>query len=169
MRDLAAEIATTSFSRGLPHEAVSKLAEIAKDRFFPASHVLFAEGEIHRSVYLVLQGRLVLDIFVQGRGRVEFLTVSNGDFLGWSPLATSNPMSARATTLTNTRLAMFSADAVRSLCNADHTFGYYFMKQLIVAFGQRLTATRIQMLDVFASQQRLSNRQQPDSTAAKTT
>ncbi|MCA8994827.1 MAG: cyclic nucleotide-binding domain-containing protein [Planctomycetaceae bacterium] len=143
-------LSDTSFCRNLPREIVDVLSGKGETRTLPAHTVLFKEGEMHDFVYLVLQGRIVLDIFVQGRGHVELQTLSDGEFLGWSPLIMQSPMSVRATTLTDTVLAKFKAEQLRELCEQNHEFGYYFMKQVAAAFVKRLRATRIQMLDLFA-------------------
>ncbi|MCA8989722.1 MAG: cyclic nucleotide-binding domain-containing protein [Planctomycetaceae bacterium] len=150
MQEDYAELKETSFCRSMPAEIIAKLAEIAVRTTLAAGKMLFDEGDRHEQVYLVLKGRIVLDVFIRGRDRVELVTVGDGEILGWSPLISNQPMTVRARAVTDCSLLVFSAQELLKTCEQDYRFGYYFMKQLTISFTKRLNATRLQMLDVFA-------------------
>ncbi len=136
--------------RSFPDSVTAKLAQMGRLLEFPAGSLLFREGEIHPFVYLVVAGNVRLDIYVQGRGNVELMTLTAGDLLGWSPLVEDRPMSLRATTQDTTRLIRFDAPAIRRFCEQDYEFGYHFMRVVATAFAKRLLATRLQLLDLYA-------------------
>lgn len=140
----------TTLCRSFPESVVTELARIGQLLDYPTGSLLFREGEQHPFVYLIVSGNVMLDIFVQGRGHVELMTLTAGDFIGWSPLADERPMSLRATTQTTTRLLRFDAHAIRQCCEQNYEFGYHFMRVVATAFAKRLLATRLQLLDLYA-------------------
>lgn len=139
----------SAFCRHLPDGVVRQLADIGELLTVSSGSCLFQEGDMHGFVYLVTSGSVILDIFVPGRGHVELHTIGSGEFIGWSPVITNSPMSVRAKTLEETQLIRFPAEKIRQLCQEDHEFGFYFMRQIALVFVKRLTGTRLQMLDMF--------------------
>jgi len=144
------QLEQTAFCRGMPAKAMNELARLAESRNWVANTLLFNEGDDHRSVYLIQSGEVMLDMHVPGRGAVRILTVGPGDILGWSPIVGDNKMTARATTQSAMSAIAFPTEALRELCQRDHEIGYHVMRQIAAAMSQRLLATRLQMLDLFA-------------------
>ncbi|HBN77834.1 MAG TPA: hypothetical protein DD473_18895 [Planctomycetaceae bacterium] len=138
-----------SFGRNLSEKMLSKIISMGEPKTVAGNYCLFREGEYHNSVYLIVKGNVLLDTFVQGRKFIELLTLSDGEFLGCSPIISTRPMSLRATTLTETQLLVFQADELKDYCEIDHDFGYQFMKEIACIFARRLMATRLQLLDLF--------------------
>src|SRR5688572_13770821 len=77
---------TNRFLDALPESVRAQLDGIAVPKDFPPGAVLFQEGTEHDDVYLVLEGRVRLEMFVSDRGRLPIMTVGPGDLVGWSPL-----------------------------------------------------------------------------------
>lgn len=144
------QLEQAAFCHDMPAAAVDLLAGLAELRQWGAKTQLFNEGDDHRWVYLIQTGEAILDMYVPGRGAVRILTVGPGDFLGWSPIVGDNTMTTRATTQSTMSAIIFPADALRRLCEQDHEIGYHVMRQVAATMSQRLLATRLQMLDLFA-------------------
>jgi CRP/FNR family transcriptional regulator, cyclic AMP receptor protein len=58
-------------------------------------------------------------------------------------------MTASARALTDVRVVALDARAVLDLCDQDPRFGFQFMRRTAAAIAARLSATRLQLLDVY--------------------
>lgn len=144
------ELRGLSFAAGWCDRIVGQIAGLAAAVTRHEGETIFREGEPHESLFFVLSGRVALEMTVPARGPVRLLTLSEGELLGWSPLVGNLAMSATAIALEETRLLELSGPALLRLCDADHELGYAVMQSLAWALSRRLTATRLQLLDLFS-------------------
>ncbi len=136
----------------LKPDHVKMLASITEVRPVKAGEVLFREGDIEDYVYVVLDGRIALDMRVPHRGRVRFLTADRWDIFGWSGATPEvHQRTAGASAVMDGRVARLNATEMRRLCDADHDLGYQVMKRLVKVIAGRLLVTRIQLLDMFVN------------------
>ena len=138
------------FAAGLPPPVLAELAALAVPRTFGPRAIIFREGTACEEVYLVESGHVALDMNVPGRGLIRILTVGEGELLGWSALLGDGVMTATATALEETKLVVLPGAALRDLCQRNHEIGFRIMQQVARALSQRLVATRLQLLDLFA-------------------
>ena len=132
-------------------EHVRRLASITEVRAVKAGEVLFREGDIEDYVYVVLEGRIALDMRVPHRGRVRFYTVDRWDIFGWSGATPEvRQRTAGASAVMDSQVARLNATDMRRMCEEDHDLGYQVMKRLVKVVAGRLLVTRIQLLDMFA-------------------
>lgn len=130
-------------------EKVLGLAQFVEKK---AGEALFLEGDKEDYLYIVLEGRIAIEITVPGRGRVRISTIEPLDLVGWSsvtPVIQRRTAAARA--VVPTRLVALDAMGLHQLCQEDHHFGYLFMQQVANVIASRLAATRLQLLDMFAN------------------
>ena len=128
---------------------LADLAATAILQRFPAGEVLFREGSHSEVLYLVARGRVALDMHVPGRGEVRVLSLGAGDMLGWSALLGQSQMTTSAQVLEDSELIAISGRKLLSLCDRNPEAGYRIMRQMAVALSKRLSATRLQLLDLF--------------------
>jgi CRP-like cAMP-binding protein len=138
------------FAAGLPPAVLAELAGVAREQVIAARSVIFAENAICPDVFIVQTGHVALDMHVPGRGAVRILTVGEGELLGWSAILGDGQMTATATAIDETRLVVISGTRLRELCETNHEIGRHVMQQVAKALSQRLVATRLQLLDLFA-------------------
>ncbi len=130
---------------------VRKFAEISSLRHFKAGEVFFHEGDKQDYFYIVLSGRVALDMFVPHRGKVRFYTCEVWDTFGWSSVTpvvrtrTAGAVGVMAGTVIAT-----DTTKLQELCDRDHDIGYLFMRRMTNVIASRLLVTRLQMLDMFA-------------------
>ena len=136
----------------LQPEHFEKLAEIASVHSLPENTDLFREGDSEDRLYIVIEGRVGLDITIPHRGRVRILTAELMDVVGWSsvtPVIRQRTASAR--TVIPSTLIGLDSKALRSLCEEDHDLGYIVMRRIANIVASRLLVTRLQLLDMFAA------------------
>ena len=139
------------FSSVFPNEVLRQLAETAEVRSVAAGVPVFREGTTHDYLYLVHTGCVALEMCVPGRGTVRLLTVGPGEMVGWSALLHQNHMTASAVAVETSQLVVAPADKLRALCETSPEFGMHLMRRMAEALSRRLTATRLQLLDLFAN------------------
>jgi CRP-like cAMP-binding protein len=138
------------FSESLPETILDRLAASAILRCFSANTIVFREGMQNDQLMIVARGRVALDMHVPGRGEVRVVSLGAGDLVAWSALLGGGRMTTSAVALEDTQVVAIPAAAVVSLCQSDPAFGYHLMRQVALALGNRLVATRLQLLDLFA-------------------
>ncbi len=127
---------------------------ISSEASWPAGTVIFREGEPNQNIYMICEGHVALDIAVPMRGRSTILTLSDGDVFGWSailPVANIKTASARA--IDDTKAIAFDGVGLQEACEQDHELGYHVFRRLTNVVAARLTATRMQLLDMYATGQ----------------
>jgi CRP/FNR family cyclic AMP-dependent transcriptional regulator len=137
--------------RDLEPAMFEKLAHIAGIVDLAKGEPLFNEGDKEDFVYIVINGRIGLEIFVPARGRIRIETAEPMDLVGWSsvtPVVRQRTAGARA--VIDSRLLSLDAEKLRALCDEDHDLGYHVMRRIANIIASRLMVTRLQLLDIFA-------------------
>jgi CRP-like cAMP-binding protein len=129
-----------------------KMAEIASVHTFPEGGEVFREGDREDRLYVVIEGRVAIEIFVPHSGRIRILTVEPLDIFGWSSVTpVIRTRTASALAVLPTKVIGLDSEALRNLCDEDFEFGYYFMRRIANIIAGRLLVTRLQLLDMFAA------------------
>lgn len=137
-----------SFLHGLTDRHLQQLANLGLLQQYSAGSRLFQEKSPHHTFYLVVEGSVALDIHLPRRRHKRILTIGTGEMLAWSAILSDGRMTTSAVTLTPTQLIAWPAESLMQLCQSDHEIGFMFMQQIAQALSKRLTATRLQLLDM---------------------
>lgn len=137
------------FLEGFKPEHVQKMAELALEVQFGRDQIIFREGQESGLFFLILSGKIALEVSAPGRiFRVQ--TLEAGEELGWSSVLGEGGKHFQARSLETVRALAFEGSRLRQLCEQDPSFGYALMKQLLKVVAERLQATRLQLLDIYA-------------------
>ncbi len=151
MNEVMAALERIPWFQELRPQHTRRIASITTLRHVKAGEVLFREGDREDFVYIVLEGRVALDMFVPHRGKVRFYTAEAWEIFGWSSVTpTVRQRTAGATAVIDSIVARISADEIRRACDEDHDLGYQVMRRLANVVAGRLLVTRLQLLDMFA-------------------
>jgi len=141
-----------SFLEGFPPEYLKPLAAVAKVVDVPAGEVLFHEGQKASNIYLVVEGKVTLEIWVAGRGATVIQTVGPGRLLGWTPVLAQGSMTATGRVVVPSKLVAINAMQTLEACAQNPAFGMEFMRRTALALSRRLNATRLQLLEAYESE-----------------
>jgi CRP-like cAMP-binding protein len=150
MPSLQEAIAEHPFFAGLPLAQIDLIAGCATQKQFPADTFIFREEEEADQFYLIQKGHVVLKTFLPERGIETIQTIHENEVLGWSWLFEPYRWHYHACTLDPTEAIAFDGVRLRTQCEADHDLGYELMKRFANIVIQRLQATRLHLLDVYA-------------------
>ena len=143
-------LAAQPFFQGLHQRHIQELAACASRVNFTAGQFLCRADEEASRFFLILQGRVSVEIFSARRGPMTFQTLGEGDVLGWlwfdgSP--TTGTLDARAVGLT--RALSLEVGCLREKCEADHDLGYEIMKRYAHSLAVRFRVSSLQLTDMF--------------------
>lgn len=130
---------------------LEQIAKIARVRDYKEGDVVFRQGDAAQHVYLVVHGNVSLEICAAGTGCQQILTLGPGELLGWSSVLEQVSYTARARAVESSRLVEINVSQLLAVCDQDPRFGYELMSQVAMALAKRLSATRMQLLDVYGA------------------
>jgi CRP-like cAMP-binding protein len=135
------------FLRDIADEYLERLAEIARPVEFRARTEMFHETDKAKDVYLIVSGNVSLYMCTQKVGCRQLMEVGAGQFVGWSPLVERPRLSDTALTLTPTEALAINGEKLLALCREVPEFGFEFMRRAAMTLSDRLSATRVQLLE----------------------
>lgn len=135
------------FAQGLTPEHCATLASLARHVTFPADTLIFQEGDERHEFFLLLSGRVALELMAQGKA-LRVHTLEGGDELGWSAVIVGRGKHFQARALEPVAALAFDGYTLLERCRADTGFGYKIMHRLLGVVSERLQAARLQVLDM---------------------
>ena len=150
---IVAALNSTWFGAGLPPETQARLAAMGHIRSIPVGAELLREGDIAQEFGVLLSGRIALRMLVPERGMVTILTVEPGDVIGWSAIVPPNRATLTVVAIEPIEALMFDGNELRAALRADHALAATIYPRVLQVVSRRLTATRLQLLDLFAREE----------------
>ncbi len=147
---LATRLGSTWFGGGLSSHARERLAALAELREVDPGAVLLREGADTERFGVLLGGLLALRVAVAGRGTATLMTVEPGDIFGWSAAVPPYRATSTVVALVASEVLLFEAGALRDLLREDEALVLTLYPRLLESVSRRLTATRTQLLDLYA-------------------
>jgi CRP-like cAMP-binding protein len=144
-------VSTHPFFAELTGEQLAALSGDGTPVVYGPGERIFAEGGVADRFWLIEAGSVALDMRVPGRGDQIIETLIGGTVLGWSWLHAPYRWHFGAVAREATATIAFAAAAVRRRCDADPAFGYAILRCFTPVITQRLQATRLRVLDLYAS------------------
>jgi CRP/FNR family cyclic AMP-dependent transcriptional regulator len=150
---LIAALNTSWFASGLNEKAQTRLAELGRRFTAEPGTELFREGETSDTFGILVHGRVALRTLVPERGDITILTVEPGDVYLWSALIPPYRATSSGTAIEPIEAILFDGAALRAALRDECELAAALYPRVLVAVARRLYATRLQMLDLFATQQ----------------
>lgn len=144
-------IAAHPFFGGLDPAAQALIAGSAVEVELTPGQMLFHTGEAADCFYLVLEGRVALDVYAPRQGSHTIQTIEAGEILGWSWLVPPHEWRFDARVVEGGWGLLIDGRALRERCAADHDLGYELFKRFATLIGRRLESTRIQLMDLYGT------------------
>lgn len=136
------------FFEGLSDPFLSALVPSARLVGYDTGATIAREGDPAREFCLILQGKVALELVPHDRPRLTVLTLGPGEVFGWSWLVAPHLWRSDARALKPTRVLGVDGERLRNALEAHPSDGYRFLLRFVPVLGQRLDATRWQVLDV---------------------
>jgi CRP-like cAMP-binding protein len=148
-KSLAKKLQGINFLHDIDPAHLEQIASIAEARVYDASDVLFHEGEPAEYVYLVVTGKIMLELCPSTIYQKNLLSVGPGEMLGWSSFVEQRNYASTGVVVAPTQLIRIEGKRLRAICDSDPEFGYDFMHRIVRALAKRLTTTWGQLANVY--------------------
>ncbi|MEW6387878.1 MAG: cyclic nucleotide-binding domain-containing protein [Thermodesulfobacteriota bacterium] len=144
-------LAEHPFFQGLEPGHLKLIAECATRVQFKANQYLCKEEQEAHQFYVILHGRVAVEIFSARRGPITIQTVGEGEVLGW--LWFLQPyhwhVDARATEVT--RAIALDVQCLLSKCEKNHELGYQLMKRYAHSLAVQFRVAKFQLADIYGT------------------
>jgi CRP/FNR family cyclic AMP-dependent transcriptional regulator len=145
----AGSLRATWFGSRLTDDALTRLEAHARVVAYEAGAEILREGDPTRDLGVVVRGRVAIRLRVPERGLTTILTVEEGNLIGWSAVIKPHRSTANVVALVPTELLLLDGEWLRAELDADPVLASAVFRALLEALAQRLTGTRMQLLDLF--------------------
>lgn len=149
MQDLGPYLKEHPFLKGMSDSHIELLLGCASNVKFDVGDYVSREGQEAKRFFFVRHGRLALELLTHDRGPMVIETLGEGDVLGWSWLFPPHVWHFDARAAELTRAIAMDGECLRNKCEEDHELGYEIMKRFSHVMVNRLSATRLQLLDIY--------------------
>jgi CRP-like cAMP-binding protein len=150
METLERIIAEHPFFMGLDEGFTNLMVSCASNVRFKADTYILKEGDPANTFYLIRQGSVAVEVLAPQRKPIIISTLSVGEILGWSWLLPPFQWKFHARAVDDVRAIALDGKCLRTKCEENHDLGYEVLKRFARIMEQRLEATRLQLLDVYA-------------------
>jgi CRP-like cAMP-binding protein len=128
---------------------IERLARQARAVSFAPDQVIFRSGDENTDFYLIVSGRVALELPV-GERMLSIQTLSDGDEFGFSALIMGRGMTFQARALRQVEALAFEGSRLIEACRDDPELGFGLMRRLLLIVSERLDATRLQLMDTYS-------------------
>ena len=149
METLERIIAEHPFFAGLESYYTNLLTGCASNVRFDAGTYIFKEVRKPTVLPDPLRQSCIRDL-CPARKPIMLATLSEGEILGWSWLLPPYLWRFHAHAVESMRAIALDGKCLRTKCEQNHDLGYEMLKRFAQIMEQRLEATRLQLLDVYA-------------------
>lgn len=144
---LLAVLSKHPFVEEFQPQHVERLARLARKVRFSQDQVVFQEGDDCDEFYLIVEGRVALEIVAPDH-MLRVQTLAGGDEFGWSAILMGRGKHFQARALDDVVALAFDGPEVLDACREDTAFGFALMVRMLGVVSERLQATRLQLLDM---------------------
>ncbi len=149
--NLKSDLSQAPFCEDLAPEHLAILLGCAHEERIPKGRFLFHEGATADEFYLIVSGRVGLELDCPNRGGLSIQTCGAGDIVGTSWLVTPYVWRFDARVLEESRLISMDAAVLRERCQIDPVFGYAMLERIVQVKAERLDAARLQLMDLYGN------------------
>jgi len=142
-------LAQHPFSKDFQPKQVERLATLARPVKFAPEQVIFREGDECKEFYLIVSGRVALEMVVGGKV-LPIQTLSDGDEFGISALIMRSGTHFQVRALQPVDAIAFNGAELLEACRQDPDFAVSMMRQMLLVVSERLDATRLQLMDTYS-------------------
>ena len=130
-------------------EELKDIAELAKIEEFEQGDLIFKEGDTAEKIYMVLEGRVSVEIIIYPGKRAPVYTMTKGKFFGYPSLLRVRKFTTAARCLDKVKVVSIVTDELENkIFKKDCRRGYLVMKRTAELIAQKLSDTRMQILSL---------------------
>lgn len=150
MKSMADILSADGLFQDLDPADLEFLAGCAANEVFNAGAYLFRSDDAADKFFLIREGTVSIELQIPGRERLTIQSLHEGDIAGASWVLPPYVWRFDARALSETRATSIDAACLRRKCNEKPAFGFQILTRFLPVVAERLQATRMQLIDVYA-------------------
>ncbi len=125
---------------GLSEAQLDRILALAEEKHCHAGESLFREGDPATHLYLLLKGKVAIQVQLTSRPETITTTVLSqpGQLIGWSGLVPPHHYTAAGVCQADSHLLMIEGEALRQAMERDPEMGFLLMQQIAGVISGRL-------------------------------
>src|SRR5438105_2940854 len=131
MKDLKPIIAGHPFFKGMAPQYLDILARHAREAEFKSGQVILRQGQSAYELYLITEGKTVVESYVPRADDLPLQVIGAGDVLGWSWLFPPFNWHFQARALEPTKAIVLDGARLLVACESDPGLGYQLMNRVV--------------------------------------
>ena len=138
--------------RYLKDEMLEKLLPHVEMQTYEEGSVIFREGDLGVTFYMLKRGKVLLEQKISDTVRVSVGSIKPGYSFGWSAmLGGGESYTLEAICVEECEVFSISREAIKRLLDDDHSMGYHLMQRILVVVKKRLDRRTEQFLRVMTA------------------
>jgi CRP-like cAMP-binding protein len=134
----------------LTQSMLESMRPLAQLNLFGERHVIFEEGQEADYFYMLLKGKVILEVEASEVIMISLEAIKPGYSFGWSSLFPGSRYNAYAICVEPCEMMMVPGGRFLELLDKDHTIGYKFMKRVAGILKGRVERRTGQFLQVMS-------------------
>ena len=134
----------------LTQPMLENMQPLTQLNLFGERHVIFEEGQEADYFYMLLKGKVILEVEASEVIMISLEAVKPGYSFGWSALLPGSKYHASAICIEPCEVVAVPGDRFLELLDEDHTIGYKFMKSATSILKRRVERRTEQFLRVMS-------------------
>ncbi len=138
--------------RDLTDEMLEKLLPFVEIQTIGEGNVIFREGDLGVTFYMLKRGKVLLEQKISDKIRVSVGSIKPGYSFGWSAmLGVEESYTLEAICAEECEVFSISRGAIKRLLDDDHSMGFHLMQRILVVVKSRLDRRTEQFLRVITA------------------
>ena len=129
---------------------VEKILSFSEVKEFKVKEVIIEEHQELSELYILIEGRVILGINVPRKGRISLNTIHPGRLFSWSALFPPYISTAYTMATHPVKVLAIKSAKLMKMFEDDPSFGFKFMNIISHTLSQRLTDTRLQLVNIIS-------------------
>lgn len=149
--DISAYLQSHGTFKNMSNRLINKLADAGRVLPYKKGEHLFRQDQSAKYFYIVVSGRVSVEIPSIYGPPLVVQTLGEKDVLGWSWLIPPYRWTFEAIAEDETEVIEFDGEGLRKACDADSELGYQLMKCFATLMSERLHEARTKMMDTWSA------------------
>ena len=157
MNNIKTKLQGHRFFQSFSDSVINQIASCGSIKKIDANQMLAHEGDPAEEFYAIIDGRIAVETSLPGKNVRVLQTLHAGEIVGWSWIFPPYEWTFDVHVVKDTTLFAFDARCLRGKTENDHELGYILMKQFAQIMTLRLKASRLQLLNLYGSEDQPTN------------
>jgi CRP/FNR family transcriptional regulator, cyclic AMP receptor protein len=136
--------------KGLDPQYLKLMTGCASNVRWNQGEFISHDGDQADAFFLIRAGSVALDVFSPTKGEITFLTLREGELLGWSWLVPPYRVHGDVRAIQLTRAIKIDAKCLREKCAKDPQLELELYRRFVPIIVDRIEAMTMQLLDVYS-------------------